>query len=397
MRRSLQNLLAPALIVLTGLLPGPLPTASTELAGQELEARFRQELQALWKEFGFPGATAAFILPDGSGGRAAAGLADLESNDAMRPESRMLAASIGKTFVAAATLALAEEGELGLQDPVRRWMGDRSWYSRLPNHASLTLDHLLHHTGGLPDHVYSEAFAEGWRKRRDEPGVPFSPESLISFILDQPPLFPAGQGWSYSDTGYILLGLIVEEVTGQSLNDVVMGRFLLPFRLGLTTPSDRRILPGLASGYADPMNPFGLPPKTTIAPGIMAWNPGVEWAGGGFASNSADLVVWAQKLYGGDALAGDYLPELLKGGPVDPETPGIRYGAGVAIYESSPLGPVWGHGGRIPGYISSMRYYPDYGVALAFQINTDVESDHLLVSEMERRLAALVAGGIEGR
>ena len=359
-------------------------------SGQELETRFRRELTALWHEFGFPGATAAFILPDGTVGRAAAGYADLESKEAMKPGSRMMAASIGKTFVAAAVLAAVEEGEIGIQDPVSRWLGERPWFTRLPNHATLTVSHLLRHTGGIPDHVYSEAFAEAWQQTKDQGGIPFSPEDLVSFVLDEPPLFPVGEGWAYTDTGYVLLGFILERATGRSLYDVILDRFLVPLRLGLTTPSDRRILPGLASGYTDPDNPFGLPPRTTVAPGIMAWSPGVEWAGGGLVSNPGDLVVWARKLYEGEALEGEYLTELLEGGPVDPGTDDVRYGAGVAVYESGPLGPVWGHAGRIPGYVSSMRYYPDHGIAVAFQVNTDVESGGPFVPEMERRLAALV-------
>jgi len=398
MKRALPNHAAPALIVLGGLLAISLPDASTHAVGQELESRFgqeletrfKQELTALWREFGFPGATAAFILPDGTVGRAATGLADLESEAPMKPGSRMLAASIGKTFVAAAVLAAVEDGEIGIQDPVSRWLGERPWFNRLPNHSTLTVSQLLRHTGGVPDHVYSGAFAEAWQQTKDQEEIPFSPEDLVSFVLDEPPLFPAGEGWAYTDTGYVLLGLILEKATGRNLYDVVMDRFLVPLRLGLTTPSDRRILPGLAAGYTDPDNPFGLPPRTTVAPGIMAWNPGVEWAGGGFVSNPGDLVVWARKLYEREALKGEYLTELLKGAPVEPENDNVRYGAGVAIYESGPLGPVWGHAGRIPGYVSSMRYYPDHGIAVAFQVNTDVESGGRLVSEMERRLAALV-------
>jgi D-alanyl-D-alanine carboxypeptidase len=407
--------LGPGLLLLVVLMAVPIPAP-----GQALPVRFQEELEALGREFGFPGATAAYILPDGTVGRAATGFSDLESREPMALGSRMLMASIGKSFHAAAVLSLAgegalspagegnlkpagegnmsptEEGALSLQDPLARWLGDRPWFSRLPNHASVTLDHLLRHAGGLPDHVYTEAFMESWKREWAEAGPAPSPETLVGFILDQPPLFPPGEGWAYTDTGYILLGLVIEEATGRSLYDVILDRFLVPLRLGLTSPSDRRILPGLAAGYLSPDNPFGLPRKTTLAPGVMAWDPGVEWAGGGLVGNPADLVVWARELYEGRAMEGDYLPELLRSVPVDPENPEIRYGAGVAIYTNGPLGPVWGHAGQIPGYVSSMRYYPDHGIAVAFQINGDggiagggTEAD--FVPEMERRLAELVA------
>lgn len=400
--RFSRDFLALGTLLLPGFLQGQesgidaaLPVA---VAPQDLDTRFQQTLDSLRQDFGFPGATAAYILPDGTVRTAATGFSDLESKEPMTPGSRMLMASIGKSFVAAAVLGLSLDGALNLQDSLARWLGDRPWFSRLPNHTTLTLDHLLRHAGGLPDHVYSEAFAEAWRRKWDQPGPAFSPETLVGFILDQPPLFRPGEGWAYTDTGYILLGLVVEEATGRSLYDVIQDRFLVPLRLGLTTPSDRRILPGLAAGYLSADNPFGLPPRSTVAPGVMAWDPGVEWAGGGFAGNPADLVVWARELYEGRAMEGDYLPELLRSVPVDPARPDVRYGAGVAIYERGPLGPVWGHAGQIPGYVSSMRYYPDRGIAVAFQINGDGgigggRSGTDFVPEMERRLAELVAGG----
>jgi len=396
MRTSSRPIQAGVLTVLLFLpAAGQIPRENPLIGIQEALDSFR-------REYGFPGATAAFILPDGTVGTAATGFSDLERREPMTPSSRMLMASIGKSFVAATVLDLAMEGTLSLHDPLSRWLGDRPWVSRLPNHATLTVDHLLRHTGGLPDHVYTAAFAEAWRKRWAEPGPAFSPGTLVGFILDQPPLFPAGEGWSYTDTGYILLGMVVEEATGQPLFQVILDRFLVPFGLGLTTPSDRRILPGLAAGYLSPDNPFGLPRKTTLSPGVMAWDPGVEWAGGGLASNSADLVVWARELYQGRAMAGDYLPELLRSVPVDPDNPEVRYGAGVAIYTDGPLGPVWGHAGQIPGYVSSMRYYPDQGIAVAFQINADGgiaggESAGDFVPAMERALARVVAEGLRKR
>jgi D-alanyl-D-alanine carboxypeptidase len=399
--RSSRNFLALGALLLPGFLHGQASGIDAAFpapeAPQTLNTRFQQTLDSLRQELGFPGATAAYILADGTVGTAATGFSDLESKEPMTPGSRMLMASIGKSLVAAAVLDLSTEGALSLRDPLALWLGDRPWFSRLPNHASLSLDHLLRHTGGLPDHVHSGAFAEAWRRKWDQPGPAFSPDALVGFILDQPPLFRPGEGWAYTDTGYILLGLVVEKATGRSLYDVIQDRFLVPLRLGMTTPSDRWILPGLAAGYLPAENPFGLPPRTTVAPGVMAWDPGVEWAGGGFASNPADLVVWARELYEGRAMEGEYLPELLRSVPVDPDNPDVRYGAGVAIYERGPLGPVLGHGGQIPGYVSSMRYYPDRGIAVAFQINADADlagggSEVEFVPQMERRLAELVAG-----
>jgi D-alanyl-D-alanine carboxypeptidase len=101
-----------------------------------------------------------------------------------------------------------------------------------------------------------------------------------------------GKGWSYSDTGYLLLGLIIEKATGKDFYEVVYHYFINPLRLENTSPSDRIDLEGLASGYLAPDNDFGLPAKTTHTPGILMWHPGIEWTGGGFISNSQDLAKW---------------------------------------------------------------------------------------------------------
>jgi D-alanyl-D-alanine carboxypeptidase len=360
---------------------------------QPLEKRFQAELAALQAEFKIPGATAAYVLPDGSVGVAAAGLADVEARTPMTPQSRMLAASIGKTVVGAEVIALAQERRLGLDDPISKWLGDRPWFTRLPNHASITIRHLLTHSAGLADHVYEESFHEAFAAKWREPH-PFPPEALVEFVLDKKPLFEAGKGWEYTDTGYLLLGLIIEKAAGATFYEEAQRRFLGPLGLTLTEPSNRRELEMLAAGYTPADNPMGLPGKTTVAPGVMAWNPAVEWTGGGFVSNPRDLALWAKALYEGKAMAGNYREELLRSVPVTGfflslVTGGIRYGAGVGIYEKTPLGPKYGHGGGIPGYSSSMRYYPEHRFALSFQVNTDIESDDF-ASDMESRLARVV-------
>jgi D-alanyl-D-alanine carboxypeptidase len=118
----------------------------------------------------------------------------------------------------------------------------------------------------------------------------------------------------------------------------------------------------------------------------------VEWTGGGLVSSSADLARWAQVLFEGDAMAGDYLTELLAGPTVDTSGP-LRYGLGVTIQEGGALGTTLGHGGWIPGYCTSLRYYPEYGVAIAFQINTDVgvmDGAPSHIDLIEERLARVV-------
>src|SRR5690606_3814804 len=164
-------------VMLLAACTNPDPPSSPEPA--PLSGRFQAELDALHAELQFPGATAAFVLPDDTTGVAATGLADVENEQPMTVQSRLLAASIGKTFVAAEVLALAQDGKLGLDDAVSEWLGVRSWYSRLPNGGEITIRHLLTHTAGLHDHVYEEAFAHALSQRWQQPETAFEPEALV--------------------------------------------------------------------------------------------------------------------------------------------------------------------------------------------------------------------------
>ena len=374
-----------ALLLLVGV--GISLTVPTAGHAQDIKTRFQTELENLRDQYDFPGATAAYILPDGTVEAVATGLADVDETIPMSAESRMLAASIGKTFASATVLSLVHDGSLELDAPISTWLADRPWFDRLPNHKQITVRHLLLHTSGLPNHVESDGFTRAFAERWSEVENPFTPEELIGFVLDQPARFSPGNGWSYTDTGYLLVGLIIEEVTGHAYYEEVTRRFLDPLGLTLTGPSNQIGLVNLATGYLEADNPFALPPQTTTRPCVMAWHPGLEWTGGGLISNPRDLVIWAKALFEGDAMAGDYLTTLLQSAPISSDT---RYGLGIAIHDDSPFGQTYGHGGWIPGYCSSLRYYPKYKVGIAFQINTDIgvmDGEPSVVDQVEQRLA----------
>lgn len=377
--------------------------ASLALAGPAFAEPQQDRLQGLLdsfrQDYGFPGASAAMALADGSVVMAATGVADDETGTPMASDSRMLAASIGKSFVAMTALSLESDGVLSRSDLVSSHLGDRDWFTRLPNHGTMTVGDLLRHTSGLPDHVHLPGFQSEMAMRMAEGSAAFTPEEAIAFVLDTDPLFPAGEAWAYSDTGYLLLGLVIEQAGGAAYYDLVAERFLTPLGLSATTPSDTTILPGLAAGHVGEDNPFDLPQRTMDDAGRLLWDPAMEWTGGGLASSSRDLAVWGDALFGGAAMAEPYLDRLLDGVPVSPDAPSILYGAGVAIYADTPRGPVYGHGGWIPGYVSSLRHYADHGVTVAFQINTDVgivDDSTDLVPALEAALADLAIGRDSG-
>ena len=303
-----------------------------------LQTRMRALLDRFHSEYGFPGATTAIALPDGTLSVVATGLADAEAETPMSPDSRMLAASIGKSFVAATVLALESEGVLDRSDLVSAHLGDRAWFARLPNHATMTAGDLLRHSAGLPDHVHLETFQAEMALRMAGGGAALSPEGAIAFVLDADPLFPAGSGWAYTDTGYLLLGMVIEAATDRSYYDLVAERFLDPLGLDATAPSNEPTLPGLAVGYVADDNPFGLPPRTMDMDGTLLWDPAMEWTGGGLVSTARDLARWGDALFRGTAMPEPYLDRLLDAVPVAPDAPGILYGAGVAIYAEIAAG-----------------------------------------------------------
>jgi len=264
-----------------------------------LKQQLTNELEQLRRRDSFPGATAAFILPNGRFAGVAIGFADVENRIPMTPETRMLAASIGKTFVSATALALAVDGRLDLDDRISRWLGDTPWFGRLPNGNAITIRMLGTHTSGVLNHVSVPRFAADWRTGRERnPDFAHQPVHLIEYVLDQPAAFSPGAGHRYTDTGYLILGLVIEAAGGEPFYAQTRRRFVEPLGLSSTVPSDRREIPGLAIGYVGP-NPFGLPHRTGDRIGAMSWNPALEWTGGGFATTTTDLVRWAKALYEG--------------------------------------------------------------------------------------------------
>jgi D-alanyl-D-alanine carboxypeptidase len=323
-------------------------------------------LQAFVRSHGVPGATAAFVLPDGRSAAVASGVADSCTGRPMRPTDRMFAGSIGKTFVAALALELAAEGWLELDAPVDDCLGREPWFPRLPNAPDLTLRVLLNHTSGMPEHNQVPAFLDAVAA---DPYRQWRPEELVAYVLDRPPLFAVGKGWSYADTNYIVVGMAVERATGREVFALIRERFLEPLSLDATEPADRPDLAGLACGHTTVDNPFRLP-QQVVSQGRYAMNPQLEWTGGGLITTSLDLARWADALYGGEVLSPEALAAMRQGVPSS-LGPDLRYGLGVILWPS-PLGPACGHSGWVPGYVSMTAYYPERRVAVAVQLSSDV-------------------------
>ena len=343
---------------------GLLVTPSISAARQDgdLQKRLQVRVDELVEKGGFPGLTAAIALPDGQVLTAAAGWADPQHKTPMKPNHRMLAGSVGKTFVAAAILQGVDDGALDLDAKIERWLAREPWFQRLPNARTLTLRLLLSHRSGLRDHTDDEQFRKAITTQLSKR---WTPQELIQWELDKKPAFAAGAKYSYSDMNYIVAGLVFETATGRKLFDEVSRRIVKPLGLDQTAPTETDLLENVVPGELDPrtLKIAGF----SIRDGHLVYNAQAEYAGGGMISTSRDLARWAKLLWEGKVFSRAMLDQMLD---AKPSEQGLKYGLGVEVAQSE-AGPVYMHDGWIPGYLSAMIYFPNYKIAAAIQINAD--------------------------
>ena len=332
-----------------------------------LKTALQLKLDEWHKAGSFPGATLGVALANGESFALAVGFSDRETRTAMRPTDRMLAGSVGKTFAAATALQLIKEGKIGLDDRIEKYLGREPWFPRLPNAKEITVRQLMNHTSGLVRYEFKDRFTKDLTANPDKV---WKPAELVAYLLDEKPPFEAGKGWDYSDTNYIVLGMIIEKVTGRKFYDEANRRLLKPLKLTDTIPQDGSQLTGVVQGYAGPNNPFGGT-DAMIVNGKFAINPQFEWTGGGYASTTHDLARWAKMFYEGKAFSPDLLPQVVEGVAAPMLGRETKYGLG-AIIRKTPVGTSYGHSGFFPGYMTDMMYFPEQKIAVAVQVNTSV-------------------------
>jgi len=340
--------------------------ASAPAPTSELGTRLQERLDEYVHASRVPGVSVGVVLADGTVLGLAAGLADREQGRALTPDDVMCAGSTGKTFFAALALQLVQEEKLHLEDYAGEYLGEEPWFEHLPNATELTVENLMNHRSGLPRYEFTPEFT---RDLAADPERVWRPEELLGYVLDHPAEVPANEGFAYADTNYIVLGMILERVSGARCYAEIQRRLLDPLQLGGVRAQDSRLLPGLVQGHAGPEDPLGLPELMLDEQGRFCINPQFEWAGGGYVTCGRDLARWAHALYAGAVLQ-PALRERMLTGELAPELGrGTRYGLGAILW-STRKGPAWGHSGFFPGYMSEMRYYPEARIAIAVQVNT---------------------------
>jgi D-alanyl-D-alanine carboxypeptidase len=306
-----------------------------------LADRLQDALDRARESLPLPGVQGAVILADGSRWTGASGVREL--NPTVReaaPDSSFVVGSITKTFVAALIVQLAEERRLSLADRLSRW------FPRYPGAPAITVRQLLNHTSGVYNYFAHPKYEALVFKR---PAHRWTTTEILA--LTGKPYFPPGRGYQYSNTNYVLLGLIAERVMGRSLGDEIRRRFIEPLEMHETFfQGEERIPVRGAMGYLRTSNErwLGLWDGSPQRPNTSAAT--VAWAAGAMVSSARDLATWTRALYGGDVLAPSSLSEMLDFG---------RYAYGLGVRALLLAGqPAWGHSGSLRGFTAATWYLP---------------------------------------
>ncbi|MDX2561687.1 serine hydrolase [Streptomyces sp. TX20-6-3] len=316
--------------------------------------RLDKAIQDVMKEAGVPGVTVGLSAPGKGTYIRSFGVADKDTGQPMRPDLYMRIGSETKTFTVTALLELVDQGKVSIDDPISKYVDG------VPNGDRITLRNLASMRSGLFNYSADEGFYKAFTSNPDRP---FTPQELLDFAFKHPIQFQPGAEFDYCNTNLILLGLVVEKVSGTPLHEFIQKNVLDPAGLDHTVfPTDAAIPDPHAHGYT-------IQTASGQVEDATDWNPSWAWAAGAMISNLQDLRTWARVVATGTLLTPETQAERLK---VYPTTiPGAGYGLGIFNIQG------WiGHNGSLPGYESLTIYLPEARATLVVLLNTDMLHDN---------------------
>ncbi|MCV2463094.1 beta-lactamase family protein [Streptomyces sp. ICN988] len=307
------------------------------------------------------------------------GVGDLRTGEPRSERDRYRVGSITKTFVATVVLQLEAEGRLSLDDTVDAWLP--GVVEGNGNHGDrITLRQLLNHTSGIYNYTADEEFArthfarDGFLEHRYDT---VTPRQLVAIATAHEPDFAPGTDWRYSNTNYILAGMVIGEATGRPYAEEVRRRIIDPLKLRATSvPGTRVSLPRPSSRAYSKLAESATGPTYDVT----RLNPSMAGSAGEMISDSADLNRFYTALLRGRLLPAKQLAEMTT---TVPAMPGASYGLGLIKRELDCGVTVWGHGGGIHGSSSEAVTTRDGRHALAFNFNGDWSGDSDAVIEAE--------------
>ncbi len=320
------------------------------------------ELDRLMRDLAVTGAVVLVRSPELGDWATTMGTRSWHGTEPVTLDDHVRIGSNTKTMTATVILQLVDEGRIGLDDPV-------SWYRPdVPNGEDITIAQLLDMTSGLANYTEDLELNE---QMDSNPGRVWNPEELLAIGLAEPPAFPPGEGFLYSNTNYVLLGVIIEQLTGVPVEQAFQDRIFDPLQLEETSfpaPADASIPQPHPRMYTfgtnvETIDSLVLPPEVqaaatagTLEPmDVTDANPSWGWTAGAGISTAPDLADYVEGLVDGDLLSPQLQRQRIASvqplDPDDPASPG--YGLGLASF-----GPVYGHSGELPGTNSFMGHDP---------------------------------------
>jgi D-alanyl-D-alanine carboxypeptidase len=343
MPSTLRKHLAMALGVAT-LLTAEVTTAVAQPVGPSTEERLRQDTEAI-HTLGISGVQARAIAPDGRQSVATSGTADLNTGRPVPSDGYFRMASTSKALVATVVLQLEAEGKLSLDDTVDHWLpglvrGNGNDGSRI------SVRQLLQHTSGIHDDLPGYTTPKEYYQQRHDV---YSSEELIARAMAHAPDFPPGEGWEYSNTGYVLLGMVIRKATGQPAHQEIENRVLRP--LGLHRTRWLGTSSALPRPHAQAYQFFGPGSRVDVTDQIPVDHDILS-----FVTTTRDENDFFRALLAGRLLPARQLAEMKRTVPVSAEVqqlwPGGRYGLGLVERPLSCGGTYWSHDGGDGGYIT---------------------------------------------
>lgn len=276
------------------------------------------------------------------------GLANVEHGIPITPDTIFRVGSVTKQFTGAAIMLLQQRGELSVDDPITKFLPD------YPTHGhEITIYHLLNHTSGIKSYTG----IPGYMNEGVRPDL--TTDELIDVFKNLPMDFAPGDAWNYNNSGYVLLGAIIEEVSGQSYADFIADNIAGPLGLDSTLYGGRQVIPNRAAGYGLDDN------GDVINAGFISMTQ--PHAAGALLSTTGDLVKWHQALTGGEFIHDDsYLAMTTPAKLNDGETFPYGYGLGVGQLRERRM---ISHGGGIHGFTCYSLWLPDEDVYIAVLTN----------------------------
>lgn len=323
-----------------------------ELQG-EITARLDAAIEKVRVEAGVPGVAVALSAPGKGEYIRAFGVADKVTEAPMTSDMNTRIGSVTKTFTVTALLELVDRGEVGLDDPISDYIDG------VPDGDGITLRQLADMRSGLFNYSLDEDFDKALTS---DPDRPFTPQELLDYSFKHPLQFQPGEKFDYSNTNLILLGLVVEQVGGQPLNEFITDEVLEPAGLHHTLfPTGAEFPSPHAQGYTNDTASGQIEDATD-------WDPTWAWAAGAMISDLDDLRSWAKTLATGTLLTPATQAERLETPPTG--ISGAGYGLGIFDVQG------WlGHNGSLPGYQTLVLYLPESQATLVVTLNTDVADD----------------------